>query len=86
MTVTVQDNRNFQAMLREVSYISLELDLKLLAYNLVIMIADGSSNRYLDYLIHCTPELKEYRGSIVFDSPALPVMHSKKKETKVKSK
>ena len=56
--------------------VCLEAGKKLTAYDLFIKYAPNSTSRYIDYLIHNTPELADYRAAPPIVQ--LPVMAAKK--------
>ena len=76
ITVNIKPSVEFDKIVREMGMICLENNKKLLAYTLFTKYIPQSSTNFIDYLIHNTPELADYKTapSIV----QLPVMAAKR--------
>lgn len=81
LTIEVADQKIFQKIIREVSFIAIEEHEKVLAHQLLTSYANNS-HKALDYLVNSTKELNKYKATIKYKTTVLPIMQIKKQEKK----
>lgn len=81
LTTEVADQKIFQKIIREVSFIAIEEHEKVLAHQLLTSYA-SNSQKALDYLVNSTKELNKYKTAIKYKTTVLPIMQIKKQEKK----